>query len=166
MDVERLPGRPHRFEIVPRVVPQTEFQALSGRGLLDHLGVPFELVANCGTDEIRAVRVEPLLYHQIDTAQVDVAEIHRNLLGIPRLGSQFLHIAGHPMTLQPTSSCHPTGWYMGWGAGLSRERRSCPYRKSNPNISMVQSTEKWPWQDAASANRGLCTPGSHVVGAG
>jgi len=55
MDVKRLPGRPHRFEIVPRVAPQTEFQALSGRGLLDHLGVPFELVANCGTDEIRAV---------------------------------------------------------------------------------------------------------------
>src|SRR2546426_12290123 len=104
MDVERLPGRPHPFEIVPRVVPQTELQALSGRGLLDHLGVPFELVANCGTDEIRAVRVEPLLYHQIDTAQVDVAEIHRNLLGIPRLGSQFLHISSHLSTIQPPSS--------------------------------------------------------------
>src|SRR2546430_1995531 len=104
MDVERLPGRPHRFEIIPRVVPQTEFQALSGRGLLDYLGVPFELVANCGTDEIRAVRVEPLLYHQIDTAQVDVAEIHRNLLGIPRLGSQYLHIASHPRTIHLPSN--------------------------------------------------------------
>src|SRR5260370_38744515 len=120
MDVARLPGGPPGFEIVPRVVPQTEFQALSGRGLLDHLGVPFELVANCGTDEIRAVRVEPLLYHQIDTAQVDVAEIHRNLLGIPRLGSQFLHIAGHPGTIQS-----PSSWMV-----YGRERRSFKGRRS------------------------------------
>jgi len=87
MDVERLSGRSRGFEIVPRVVPQAEVQALSGRGLPDHVGVPFELVANRGTDEIRAVRVEPLLDHQIDAAKVDIAEIHRDLFGITGLGS-------------------------------------------------------------------------------
>jgi hypothetical protein len=37
--------------------------------------VPFELVADCGSNEIGPVRVEALLNHQIDVAQVDVAEI-------------------------------------------------------------------------------------------
>jgi hypothetical protein len=87
MDVERLSDRSRGFEIVPRVVPQAEVRALSGRGLPDHVGVPFELVANRGTDEIRAVRVKPLLDHQFDTAKVDIAEIHRDLLGVTGPGS-------------------------------------------------------------------------------
>src|SRR5260370_36611178 len=140
MDVEHLPGRPHPFEIVPRVVPQTQFQGLSGRGLLDHLGVPFELVAKCGTDEIRAVRVEPLLYHQIDAAQVDVAEIHCNLLGIPRLGWQLPHIAVNPSTIQSPSSWMVYG--MGRRPFKGASQLSVPQIKSGRIDGAIH--EKWP----------------------
>ena len=61
--------------------PQSEVQALSGRGLLDHVGVPVELIADGGPDEIGPIRVESLLDHQVDMAKVDEAEIDRDLLG-------------------------------------------------------------------------------------
>ena len=69
------PARTRRFEIFTAVVPQTEVQTLSDRGLLDHVGVSFELVADCGANEIGTVRVEALLHHQVDLAKVDVTEI-------------------------------------------------------------------------------------------
>src|SRR5918995_6431999 len=57
MDVERLPGCTHRFEILAAVVPQTEVQTLVGYRALHRVGVSLELVANRGADEVSAVRV-------------------------------------------------------------------------------------------------------------
>ncbi len=54
---------PSRFEILAAVFPETEVQTFSGRGLLDYVCVKFDLVANCGSDEIGTVRVEPFLHH-------------------------------------------------------------------------------------------------------
>ena len=42
--------------------------------LLGRIGVPVELVADRGADEIGAVRVEPLL-NQVDMAEIDVTEV-------------------------------------------------------------------------------------------
>jgi len=98
-------------------VPQSEVQALSGRGLLDHVGVPVESIADCGADEIGPIRVESLLDHQVDMAEVDEAEIDRDLLGFAPLWAQFMHTANHP---SPPSKCHPTGWYMSDPLGISR----------------------------------------------
>ena len=85
-----------------RVVPQTEIQAFAGRGLLDHVGVTFELIADRRPDEIRAVRIEPVLHHQIDVAQIDVAKVDRDFFGFRRLRPQFVDICGHvshPLTI-------------------------------------------------------------------
>jgi hypothetical protein len=59
--MQHLAGLPRRFEISARVIPQTEVQAFTGRGLLDHVGVPLELIADRRPDEIRAVRIEPIV---------------------------------------------------------------------------------------------------------
>jgi pimeloyl-ACP methyl ester carboxylesterase len=63
IDVQNLTGSPRRFEILAAVVTQTEVQAFSGRGLLDYVCVTFELVADCRSNEIGTVRVEPFLHH-------------------------------------------------------------------------------------------------------
>jgi hypothetical protein len=95
IDLEHLSGATRRFEIVAAVASQTEIQALSGRGLFDDLGMAFELVADCGSNEICSVRVKALLNHQIDMAEVDEPEIDRDLFTVIGLGSQLTHIIGH-----------------------------------------------------------------------
>jgi hypothetical protein len=64
--------------------------------------VPFELIANCGSNEIGPVRVETLLHHQIDLPEVNVTEIDRDLLAVSRFGAKLMHIrnhAFHPATI-------------------------------------------------------------------
>src|SRR5512142_847136 len=68
IDVQHLASLPRSFEVLAGVVPQAEVQAFASRGLLDHVGVALELVADCGSNEISAVGVEPVLHHEIDMA--------------------------------------------------------------------------------------------------
>src|SRR5919106_1990390 len=95
MDVERLPGCTHRFEIIAAVVPQTEVQTLVGYRALHRVGVSLELVANRGADAVSAVRVEPLLHHQVDLAEIDVAEVDRDFLAVAGLGPQLMDVGCH-----------------------------------------------------------------------
>ena len=85
--MQHLAGAPRRFEILAAVVPQPQVQTLSDRRLLHDVCVAFELVADGRPDEIRAVRIEPLLHHQIDVTEVDIAKVDRALLGIGDPGS-------------------------------------------------------------------------------
>src|SRR5215212_4042641 len=77
-----------------------------------------ELVTDGRSDEVGAVRVEPVLHHQIDMAEINVAEIDRDLLTIRRLGAKLAHIVSH--------SAHPlTIWLDGiWGGPRRRQASS------------------------------------------
>ena len=46
MDMQHFAGSTRRFEIFAAVLPQTEVQTLADRGLPDHVGVAFELIAD------------------------------------------------------------------------------------------------------------------------
>ena len=46
--------------------------------MLDDVGMPFELVADRRPDEIGAVRIKPLLHHEIDVAEIHEAEVDRD----------------------------------------------------------------------------------------
>jgi len=87
VDVQHLPGLPRRFEIRTRVVPKTKVKAFADRGLLDHVGVTFELIADRRSDEIGAVRVEPFLHHQIHVPKVDITKVDCDFFGFRRLWS-------------------------------------------------------------------------------
>src|SRR5260370_42537478 len=108
VDVQHLAGAPRCFEILAGVISQPEVQALPGRGLPDDVRVAFELVPDGRPDEIRPVRIEPLLHHEIDVAEVDIAKVARDLLGVGGLGSQSAHIIRHEIT----HLYHPLGWSM------------------------------------------------------
>jgi hypothetical protein len=107
VDVQHLAGLPRRFEIRASVGSQTEVQASAGGGLLHDFGVTFELIANSGSDEIRAVRIKSVLHHQVDVAQVDISKIDGDFFGFRRLWPQFLEIWSHDSSIG-----HLHGWYM------------------------------------------------------
>src|ERR671919_1841202 len=91
--------------------------------------MPLELVADGGADEVGAVRVEPLLHHQVDVAEVDVAEVDRDLFALAGLGSQLMHVACHasyhPQNIHldgiwrlilSLTRCYPRRWERGCSA--------------------------------------------------
>ena len=55
MDMQHFSSATRRFQIFAAVVPQAEVQTLADRGLLDDVGVAFELIADCGSNEIGPV---------------------------------------------------------------------------------------------------------------
>jgi hypothetical protein len=54
-----------------------------------------KLVSNGCPDEVSPIGVEAFLHKEIDMAEVDIAQIDRDLLAIGRLWSKFVHVAGH-----------------------------------------------------------------------
>src|SRR6202000_3414989 len=106
IDVQHFASALHCFEIGAAVIPEPEVQAFSNGRLLDDVCVAFELVANGRPGEIRAVRIEPLLHHQIDLTKVDIAKVDRDLFGVRNAGSKFAYIVGHTKI----RFYHPTGW--------------------------------------------------------
>jgi hypothetical protein len=87
-----------------------------------------ELVADRGPDEIAAIRVEALLHHQVDAAEVDVAEVDGDLLRLdgslpegPHVVLQLIHLA----------ICQDGIWMAyGWTQGAYGE--SCVSRWTGP----------------------------------
>jgi hypothetical protein len=104
MDFQHFSGSTRRFEIFAIVVTQTKIQPLTDCGLPDNVGVPFELIANCGSNEIGPVRVETLLHHEIDLPEVNMTEIDCDLLAVSRFWAELMHIRNH--------ACHPCTIHM------------------------------------------------------
>src|SRR5689334_9614184 len=96
-DVEDLSTRPHFFEILTTEMPQPQLYSLSRNRLFGRIGVTLDLVSDSGTDEVGAVRVEPFLHHQVDMAEIHVAEVDRDLLAV---GNPFRHVY-HLHTIHP-----------------------------------------------------------------
>jgi hypothetical protein len=95
VDFQHLSGSTRRFEIFATVVTQTKIQPIADCGLPDNVGVPFELIANCGSNEIGPVRVETLLHHEVDLPEVNVTEIDRDLLAVSRFWAELMHNRSH-----------------------------------------------------------------------
>lgn len=109
VDVQHLPGASRSFEVDAGIITKPQVQAFAGRRLLDDVCVPLELVADCGPNEIGAVRVEPFLHHEIDLAEVDITKVDCDLLRIRGSWSQFAYIVGHRYTHLPS-----TRMVLGW----------------------------------------------------
>ena len=82
LDVQHFSGRLDGLEILAAVVAQAEVELVSRHRFLDGIVVPIELVSNGCPDEIGPIGVEALLHEEIDMAQVDIAEVDRDLLAV------------------------------------------------------------------------------------
>src|SRR3954454_22875325 len=71
-------------------------------GLLHRIVVPVKLVADCGSDEVRSVRVEALLDEKVHLSQIDVPQVDGNLLAIHDPGPYFTHVTHekHPAAIR------------------------------------------------------------------
>src|SRR4051812_17192190 len=98
-DIEHLPRVPRRLEVFSAEVAEAKIHALARHGLPDHVGMPFDLIADRGSYEVGAVGVEPLLHQQIDMAEIDIAEIDGDLLAVRHLRSDLGYVAGHLISI-------------------------------------------------------------------
>lgn len=84
LDMDALGGRHRMLEVGAAVVLKSDGQCSAGNGLLDCIGVQRELVSECRSNEVGAVRIETFLHQQIDVAEIDNTDIDRQLLGFAR----------------------------------------------------------------------------------
>src|SRR5579871_945128 len=136
---------------------QAEVQAVAGGRLLEDIRMTFELVADGRAYEIGPVRVEPLLDHQVDLAEVDKAEVDRDLLGIRRLRAEFMNIVRH--WFYHPFAIRMDGIWMSYGRmqGVGRlHRRSSPVGRSPAPSSArpVPSASACTWSRPSHKIRG------------
>lgn len=86
-NVEHLSGVAHGFEICTAEGSETEIDTLARYGLADDVGMSFDLIADGGSDEVRAIGINAFPDQQIDMAKVSEAEVDRDLLAICRFGA-------------------------------------------------------------------------------
>src|SRR5260221_14640331 len=61
--------------------------------------MPIDLIANGGANEVRSICVEAVLHHQVDVAEVDVAEIYGDLFTVDGLWPQLMHIGSNHVAI-------------------------------------------------------------------
>jgi len=79
-DIERSSCSARRFQLFAADVSEAEVETAPGDRLLRCLRVPLHLIADCSADEVGAVGVETVPHEEINVAEVDIAEIDRDLL--------------------------------------------------------------------------------------
>jgi hypothetical protein len=157
MDFQHLSGLTRRFEIFAAVVPKTKVQTLADRGLLDHVGVAFELIADCGSNEIGPVRVKALLHHEIDLPEVNVTEIDRDLLAVTGLWAELLYDRGHAVAIPIPSSWMVYGWRSdGFQEGTSAVKPDCAGIRGVVRGIVKGISGMGPEADAARSNDDVC----------
>src|SRR4029079_2220637 len=136
---------------------QAKFQRLAYDGLLDHVCVPFELIADSGADEVSTVRIKTLAYHQVDMPQIDVSEVHRNFLGVTGLLTQIVNNRGHCF--------HPCTILLD-GIWMVHSKFQGVFRKGeNVRISprLTQSAASFLWLPQASRGNPRDTPSVRCI---
>lgn len=89
--LQPLAARARSFQILARIVVNSEHQRAPAHRLPQCLGVRCDLIAYRGADQIGPVRVKTFAHQKIDMSEIDVAEIDRDLFGI-RLPCRFASI--------------------------------------------------------------------------
>jgi hypothetical protein len=69
-----------------------------------------QLIANGGSYQISAVRVEPLLHQQIDLSQVNQAQVDGDFFTFADLWLKFDYAHTHPYGIHMASIRHLYGW--------------------------------------------------------
>jgi hypothetical protein len=64
-----------------------------------------ELSARCGAKKVGSIRVEPLLHEQVDLAEIDQAEVERDLFSLLGLGHNTILPPSHGMVKRQDSTC-------------------------------------------------------------
>ncbi len=107
LDMQFLAGRPDRLQVLPAVMTQAQLQGAADHGLVDHLGMGAQLIADRRANEVGAVGIEALLHQQIDLSQIDEAQVDGDLLGFTGLGTNRVYAHEHPHRIYLEPRRHP-----------------------------------------------------------
>ena len=121
----------HGLQILSAVSTQTKVELVSSNGLLDGVVVAIELIADRGPDEVGAIGIKALMHQEVYVAEIDIAEIDRDLLAIGRFWPQRLDLASHALP----SIYHPCGWHM---EGVGVHCKGMP-----PEADMGRESVRW-----------------------
>ena len=84
LDVKALAGRYGPLEIRTAEMLKTQREGAAGDGLLEHICVLGQLIADGCPDEVRPIGVEAFLDQEIDLAEIDHTHVDGHLLGLAR----------------------------------------------------------------------------------
>ena len=87
---------------------QAQVELVSLDGFPDGVVMPIKLVSNGCPDEVGPVGVEALLDEEIDMAEVNIAEVDRDLFAIGSLRSKFVYVGRH--SRHPITICMDGKW--------------------------------------------------------
>ena len=85
-NLQLLPAGLLGAQVLGAEVVKAEYEHLARYRLLHNLGMGVELIANGCANEVASVAVKALGHQQIELAQVNEAEVERDLLGVGRPG--------------------------------------------------------------------------------
>jgi hypothetical protein len=109
LDVQHFAGRLHGFKVLTAVMAQAQVKLAAVDRFPDGIVVPIELVANGRPDEVGPVGVKALLDQEINMAEIDIAEVNRDLLAVSGLWPKFVQVVRHPIIPSP-SAWMVNGW--------------------------------------------------------
>src|SRR5450631_1146179 len=103
--MQSLTARLNPLQIGDPIMLQAHRQRATRDGLFDRVSVACELIAYCGSDQVRSVRIKPLLNQQINLPQVDDAKVDRHFLRVTATILEFNY--RHPnLPKDPQSSTY------------------------------------------------------------
>ena len=124
-DVQGLAGGPDRLELGGASSRAGRPRACAARSSAPRPpGMGGQLVADRRADEVGAIRAEALLHHQVDAAEVDVAEVDGDLLAVGAALPELSHVVLHDPASHRYILRDGTWMVGGWAQGR-RRRNSC-----------------------------------------
>ena len=82
LDLQPLAARTRGFQVLARVVMNSQHQAAPADRLAQRVCVRCNLIADRSPDQVGAVRIETLAHQQVDVPKINVTDVDRDFFGI------------------------------------------------------------------------------------
>jgi hypothetical protein len=120
---------------------ETHRERSARHGLPDRVGMQRKLIAQRRSDEVGTVRVEAFLNQQVDLAEIDDADVDRQLLRLARPLPGFKCAVFALHTIHPESIWSPIGAFSSFPALLHQEDHFARRTSAEPSGCLARAHE-------------------------
>ena len=125
---------------------QTQFQRVPNHRLRDGIRLGRELIADGRPDKIAAVRVEPFLDEEVDTAEVHIAKIDRDFSDLPAFSRSAVTF-DMAISIQLDGIWMVSSWFQGLSGRLVRQLRVHVHRAKRTDLGRIGMRQLGAEQD-------------------
>src|SRR5580704_10395583 len=136
LDTKPFAFRLRRLQLLAAEASEAEFEGVPHDRLLDGVGVGGELVADRCPDEVGAVGIEAFAHQKIDMAEVDEADVDRDLLALALPVRQSVNHFRHGST----STIRMDGIWMVMGGLQEADRPTARTRRASSPMRSSRAT--------------------------